>query len=104
MAKNKGLTPKRKKIDRNPRVKNREKFRRAKIRRKGQVCVMRSLCFFLSDCSFPYCHQSSILQMPFNIETSVCIWQVRDVRREDKKYSGELSGIRAGVKKSTKLK
>ncbi|TNM88742.1 something about silencing protein 10 [Takifugu flavidus] len=65
MAKNKGLTPKRKKIDRNPRVKNREKFRRAKIRRKGQV---------------------------------------RDVRREDKKYSGELSGIRAGVKKSTKLK
>lgn len=37
MAKNKGLTPKRKKIDRNPRVKYREKFRRAKIRRKGQV-------------------------------------------------------------------
>lgn len=37
MAKNKGLTPKRKKIDRNPRVKHREKFRRAKIRRKGQV-------------------------------------------------------------------
>lgn len=65
MAKNKGLTPKRKKIDRNPRVKHREKFRRAKIRRKGQV---------------------------------------REVRREDKRYSGELSGIRAGVKKSTKLK
>uniref|UniRef100_A0A8C4DHQ6 UTP3 small subunit processome component n=1 Tax=Dicentrarchus labrax TaxID=13489 RepID=A0A8C4DHQ6_DICLA len=65
MAKNKGLTPKRKKIDRNPRVKNREKFRRAKIRRKGQV---------------------------------------RDVRREDKRYSGEMSGIRAGVKKSVKLK
>uniref|UniRef100_H3C659 UTP3 small subunit processome component n=1 Tax=Tetraodon nigroviridis TaxID=99883 RepID=H3C659_TETNG len=65
MAKNKGLTPKRKKIDRNPRVKNREKFRRAKIRRKGQV---------------------------------------REVRREEKRYSGELSGIRAGVKKSTKLK
>lgn len=39
MAKNKGLTPKRKKIDRNPRVKHREKFRRAKIRRKGQVCI-----------------------------------------------------------------
>ncbi|XP_068598877.1 something about silencing protein 10 [Brachionichthys hirsutus] len=65
MAKNKGLTPKRKKIDRNPRVKHREKFRRAKIRRKGQV---------------------------------------REVRREDKRYSGEMSGIRAGVKKSTKLK
>ncbi|XP_062272056.1 something about silencing protein 10 isoform X1 [Scomber scombrus] len=65
MAKNKGLTPKRKKIDRNPRVKHREKFRRAKIRRKGQV---------------------------------------RDVRREDKRYSGEMSGIRAGVKKSVKLK
>ena len=39
MAKNKGLTPKRKKIDRNPRVKHKEKFRRAKIRRKGQVCI-----------------------------------------------------------------
>ncbi|XP_037303668.2 something about silencing protein 10 isoform X2 [Pungitius pungitius] len=65
MFKNKGLTPKRKKIDRNPRVKHREKFRRAKIRRKGQV---------------------------------------REVRREETRYSGELSGIRAGVKKSTKLK
>ncbi|KFP27321.1 Something about silencing protein 10, partial [Colius striatus] len=65
MIKNKGLTPKRKKIDRNPRVKHREKFRRAKIRRKGQV---------------------------------------REVRRELHRYAGELSGIRAGVKKSRKLK
>ncbi|KAL6464655.1 hypothetical protein MHYP_G00269720 [Metynnis hypsauchen] len=65
MAKNKGLAPKRKKIDRNPRVKHREKFRRAVIRRKGQVL---------------------------------------NVRREETRYSGELSGIRAGVKKSIKLK
>ncbi|XP_064162070.1 something about silencing protein 10 [Anguilla rostrata] len=65
MAKNKGLTPKRKKIDRNPRVKHREKFRRAKIRRKGQV---------------------------------------REVRKEEQRYSGEWSGIRAGVIKSTKFK
>ncbi|KAM4672955.1 something about silencing protein 10 [Amazona ochrocephala] len=65
MIKNKGLTPKRRKIDRNPRVKHREKFRRAKIRRKGQV---------------------------------------REVRRELNRYAGELSGIRAGVKKSRKLK
>ncbi|XP_028303620.1 something about silencing protein 10 [Gouania willdenowi] len=65
MAKNKGLTPKRKKIDRNPRVKHRHKFKRAVIRRKGQV---------------------------------------REVRREETRYSGELSGIRAGVKKSVKLK
>ncbi|NXV14239.1 SAS10 protein, partial [Cepphus grylle] len=64
MIKNKGLTPRRKKIDRNPRVKHREKFRRAKIRRKGQV---------------------------------------REVRRELDRYAGELSGIRAGVKKSRKL-
>ncbi|XP_067826668.1 something about silencing protein 10 isoform X2 [Heptranchias perlo] len=64
IAKNKGLTPRRKKIDRNPRVKHREKFRRAKIRRKGQV---------------------------------------REVRREARRYGGELSGIRAGVKKSIKL-
>ncbi|CAN2388171.1 5.8S rRNA [Pristimantis euphronides] len=65
IAKNKGLTPKRKKIDRNPRVKHREKFRRAKIRRKGQV---------------------------------------REVRKEETRYSGEISGIRAGVKKGIKLK
>lgn len=65
MSKNKGLTPKRKKIDRNPRVKHREKFRRAQIRRKGQV---------------------------------------REVHREETRYSGEWSGIRAGVKKSIKLK
>ncbi|CAJ0936293.1 unnamed protein product [Ranitomeya imitator] len=65
IAKNKGLTPKRRKIDRNPRVKHREKFRRAKIRRKGQV---------------------------------------REVRKEEARYSGEVSGIRAGVKKSIKLK
>ncbi|XP_003801005.1 something about silencing protein 10 [Otolemur garnettii] len=65
IAKNRGLTPRRKKIDRNPRVKHREKFRRAKIRRRGQV---------------------------------------REVRREQQRYTGELSGIRAGVKKSIKLK
>ncbi|KAM4899762.1 something about silencing protein 10 [Sylvia borin] len=65
MIKNKGLTPKRRKIDRNPRVKHREKFRRAKIRRKGQT---------------------------------------REVQRELHRYAGELSGIRAGVKKSRKLK
>lgn len=60
IAKNRGLTPRRKKIDRNPRVKHREKFRKAKIRRRGQV---------------------------------------REVRREEQRYTGELSGIRAGVKK-----
>ncbi|XP_015360788.1 something about silencing protein 10 [Marmota marmota marmota] len=65
IAKNRGLTPRRKKIDHNPRVKHREKFRRAKIRRRGQV---------------------------------------REVRKEEQRYSGELSGIRAGVKKSIKLK
>ncbi|KAF4521046.1 hypothetical protein B566_EDAN008118 [Ephemera danica] len=37
IAKNKGLTPYRKKELRNPRVKHRMKFRKAKIRRKGQV-------------------------------------------------------------------
>ncbi|XP_054263223.1 something about silencing protein 10-like [Macrosteles quadrilineatus] len=37
IAKNKGLTPKRKKENRNPRVKNKNKFRKATVRRKGQV-------------------------------------------------------------------
>lgn len=39
IAKNKGLTPYRKKEQRNPRVKHRNKYRKAKIRRKGAVCV-----------------------------------------------------------------
>ncbi|PSN36885.1 hypothetical protein C0J52_11435 [Blattella germanica] len=37
IMKNKGLTPYRKKENRNPRVKHRNKFRKAKIRRKGQI-------------------------------------------------------------------
>lgn len=37
IAKNKGLTPHRKKEQRNPRVKHKMKFRKAKIRRKGAV-------------------------------------------------------------------
>ena len=37
IEKNRGLTRERKKIDANPRVKNREKFRKATIRRKGAV-------------------------------------------------------------------
>ena len=37
MSKNKGLTPHRKKDNRNPRVKHRKKYRKALIRRKGKV-------------------------------------------------------------------
>lgn len=65
MAKNKGLTPKRKKEQRNPRVKHRNKFRQAKIRRKGAV---------------------------------------REVRKELARYGGEISGIKANVSKSIKIK
>jgi len=39
MAKNRGLTPYRKKELRNPRVKHRNKYRKAIIRRKGAVCI-----------------------------------------------------------------
>ena len=42
MEKNKGLTPKRSKVQRNPRVKHRQKFARAKVRRKGQVREVRT--------------------------------------------------------------
>ena len=59
------LTPRRKKIGRHPSRKHGEKFRKAKLHRRGQV---------------------------------------REVRREEQRYTGELSGIRAGVKKSIKLK
>ncbi|XP_074654216.1 something about silencing protein 10-like [Tubulanus polymorphus] len=65
IEKNKGLTPHRKKEQRNPRVKHRMKFRKAKIRRKGQV---------------------------------------REVRTETTRYGGELSGIRAGIKRSIQIK
>ncbi|XP_071875922.1 UTP3 small subunit processome component Sas10 [Bombus fervidus] len=65
IAKNKGLTPYRKKEQRNPRVKHRNKYRKAKIRRKGAI---------------------------------------REVRKEITRYAGEISGIKASVKKSIKLK
>ncbi|XP_043249945.1 something about silencing protein 10 isoform X1 [Colletes gigas] len=65
IAKNKGLTPHRKKEQRNPRVKHRNKYRKAKIRRKGAI---------------------------------------REVRKEITRYTGEISGIKASVKKSIKLK
>lgn len=42
MAKNKGLTPHRKKEQRNPRVKHRQKFRKALIRRKGAIRTVRT--------------------------------------------------------------
>lgn len=65
IAKNKGLTPHRSKEQRNPRVKHRMKFRKAKIRRKGQI---------------------------------------REPRKELQKYGGEMSGIKATVVRSVKLK
>ena len=37
MARNKGLIPSRKKEQRNPRVKHRNKYRKAIVKRKGQV-------------------------------------------------------------------
>jgi len=64
IAKNKGLQPKRSKLQRNPRVKHRHKYEKAKVRRKGQV---------------------------------------REVRKEVKKYSGEMTGINARVKKGVKI-
>ena len=49
IEKNKGLTPKRKKENRNPRVKNRLKYRKAKIRRKGQVSIVSFLSVYPSS-------------------------------------------------------
>ena len=42
IQKNKGLAPKRSKLQRNPRVKHRVKFEKAKVRRKGQVREVRT--------------------------------------------------------------
>lgn len=65
IEKNKGILPQKKKELKNPRVKHRMKYRKAKIRRKGQV---------------------------------------REARTEMHRYGGETSGIRAGIKRSIKLK
>lgn len=65
MEKNKGLLPKRKREQRNPRVKYRRKFEKAVIRRKGQV---------------------------------------REPRKELKKYGGELTGINVRAIKSVKFR
>lgn len=65
ISKNKGLTPHRKKELKNPRVKHKIKFRKAKIRRKGQI---------------------------------------REARTEMERYGGELSGIKASVRKSIPIK
>ena len=54
IAKNKGLTPHKRKELRNPRVKHRMKFRKAKIRRRGQVCLFLSVGFFHGGISFAF--------------------------------------------------
>lgn len=58
MAKNKGLTPHRKKELRNPRVKHKLKFRKALIRRKGAVST--SNFIFISEILFNFCIASKI--------------------------------------------
>uniref|UniRef100_A0A0P4VR84 Sas10 C-terminal domain-containing protein n=1 Tax=Scylla olivacea TaxID=85551 RepID=A0A0P4VR84_SCYOL len=65
IAKNKGLTPSRKKEQRNPRVKYRKKYKNKLQRRKGQV---------------------------------------RLVRKEIKRYEGEVSGIKSHTVKSIKIR
>lgn len=52
MAKNKGLTPQRKKEQRNPRVKHRNKYKKAIIRRKGAVSFIH--CVILNVVSLIY--------------------------------------------------
>jgi len=65
IQRNRGLTPHRRKEYKNPRVKHRLKYRKAVIRRRGQV---------------------------------------RPVRNELTPYAGEVSGIRAAVKRGVRLK
>lgn len=65
ISKNKGLTPHKKKELRNARVKNRNKYRKALVRRKGAV---------------------------------------RPIRSQEKRYDGEMTGIKANVKRSIKIK
>jgi len=93
MAKNRGLTPYRKKELRNPRVKHRNKYRKAKIRRKGAVCKIQKLNFIVTD-----------TRAFGNVLCKIYFLQVREIRKELTRYTGEISGIKAGVKKGIKLK
>lgn len=65
IEKNKGLTVKRKREYRNPRVRHRNKYARALVKRKSRVPTART---------------------------------------EDEKYTGEPTGIRAGIKRGIKIK
>ncbi|CAF4483696.1 unnamed protein product [Rotaria socialis] len=65
IEKNKGLTVKRKKEYRNPRVRHRNKYARALVKRKSRVPTART---------------------------------------EEEKYTGEPTGIRAGIKRGIRLK
>ncbi len=102
MSKNKGLTPKRKKIDRNPRVKHREKFRRAQVRRKGQVSVIGFISFI------HFCFWSIRYHQPNGYWAQIiCVRFVRcGVRRRDTVENGlvfvpELRGASNSSDKST---
>jgi len=70
IAKNKGLTPHRKKEQRNPRVKHRIKFRKAKIRRKGQVSS--SLLLWQSMCSIEVQTVTSYLSVSLRQLENLC--------------------------------
>ncbi len=65
IEKNKGLTPKRNKMYRNPRVRNRVKARKATIKRKSIV---------------------------------------PNVRPQEKRYGGEMTGIRTNIVRAVKIK
>ena len=95
MAKNKGLTPKRKKELRNPRVKNRRKYEKAKIRRKGQVNY-----YFIPKKK----NGEFYLASKINNKFIFVLFQVRLARKEIPSYGGELSGIKTFVTKSIKFK
>jgi hypothetical protein len=108
IIKNRGLVAHKSKINRNPRVKKREQFRKATIRRKGQVDFIfmvlqyHYFSFFISLSSPPPRTDPTQPGYFFNANHSN---QVRDIRdsAEGANYQGEATGIRTGVSRSRKI-
>ena len=45
-----------------------------------------------------------MMKLPPTSNHSTLFFQIREVRTEMKRYGGEISGIRAGIKRSTKFR
>ena len=110
ISKNKGLTPHRKKEQRNPRVKNKMKFKKAKVRRKGQVCINQKVLYTIGahfdgihgvwntrlGCHFPRgCKKHMDFITACNISFVIHMYLSNNIAGASKRYKSELCAMRA---------